>query len=304
MGVSDDWPQFRKDIHYSDDSKLNTLQTCIPKPTSSNDQSRIWVVYVHGGAWFDPEQTATTFDKAQDILLKSPELDHIAGFASINYRLSPASWHPTDPSNPADPARNAMHPDHINDVLSAILHLQETYRFEDRYILVGHSCGACLVMQVAMKRYWGVNYQSTQALELNVVPPLAICGIEGLYDLPALVKYHDKLDQSLYRNFTEAAFGTSEQGWAAASPTQGDYKSNWEDGKLVVIAHSREDELVEWEQPELMLSSLQKQGFTESGDRRLKLLELEGTHDQVWKEGEEVARAIEYTIKEFVSLES
>ncbi|KXS97504.1 hypothetical protein AC578_4610 [Pseudocercospora eumusae] len=292
MAVSDEWPQFRKDMHYSDDSKLNTLQTCIPKPTSSNDQSRIWVVYVHGGAWFDPEQTATTFDKAQDILLKSPELHRIAGFASINYRLSPASCHPTHPSNPADPARNATHPDHINDVLSAILHLQETYRFEHRYILV------------AMKRYWGLNYQSTQALELNVVPPLAICGIEGLYDLPALVKYHDKLDQSLYRNFTEAAFGTSEQGWAAASPTQGDYKANWEDGKLVVIAHSREDELVEWEQAELMLSCLQKQGFTESGDRRLKLLQLEGKHDQVWKEGQEVARAIEYTIKELVSLES
>lgn len=301
MSATDHWPQFRTDIHYSDDSRLNTLQTCIPRPTSAKDSSRIWVLYVHGGAWFDPDQTASTFDKAQDILLKSSVADQIAGFASIDYRLSPAPSHPTNPSNPSDPARNAKHPDHINDVLAAILHLQETYRFQDRYILAGHSCGACLVLQVAMKRYWGSQYQSTLALELNVTPPLAIVGIEGLYDLPALVKYH--ADQPLYRNFTESAFGANESDWAAASPTHSDFRETWQDGKLIVLAHSREDELVEWEQPDLMMKSLKAQGFKDSGDRRAKLLEVKGTHDQVWKEGSEVANAIEFTIKEFLKME-
>lgn len=300
MSVADHWPQYRNDIHYSDDSKLNTLQTCIPRPTSAKDSNRLWVLYVHGGAWFDPDQTASTFDKAQELLLKSPVADSIAGFASINYRLSPAPSHPTNPSNPADPARNAKHPDHINDVLAAILHLQETYRFQDRYILVGHSCGACLVLQVAMKRYWGSQYESTMALELNVVPPLAIVGIEGLYDLPALVKYHH--DQPLYRNFTESAFGPSEATWASASPTNSKLNETWGDGKLVVIAHSREDELVEWEQPELMMKSLKTQGFKDSGDRRAKLLEVSGKHDQVWQEGTQVAKAIEYSITELLKM--
>lgn len=301
MGVTDDvWPQFRKDIHYGNESNLNTLQTCIPRPTSANDQKRIWIVYIHGGAWYDPDQTATTFDKAQDILLKSPAEEHIAGFASINYRLSPAPWHSTSPSNPGDPARNARHPDHINDVLAGILHLQETYRFEGRYLLVGHSCGACLALQVLMKRYWGVQYESTSALQLNVVPPLAVLGIEGLYDLPALVQYHS--DGTFYRNFVEAAFGSKEADWKAASPTSADLNETWQDGKLVVIAHSHEDELVEWEQPDLMMKSLSSQGFKESGSRRAKLLELRGKHDQVWEEGYEAARAIEFAVKEFVSM--
>lgn len=300
MALSDEWPQFRKDITYGEHSNLNTLQTCIPRPTSSNDRSRIWIVYVHGGAWFDPDQTASTFDKAQDLLLNSPIADRVAGFASINYRLSPAPTHPTNPSNPADPARNARHPDHINDVLSAILHLQETYRFGERYILVGHSCGACLAFQVAMKRYWGQQYESTYALELNVVPPVAILGIEGLYDLPALVKYHEK--QPLYRNFVESAFGPNESEWKAVSPTQSNYNDTWPDGKLAVIAHSHSDELVEWEQPELMMRSLTSQGFRDSGPRKAKLIELQGKHDQVWSEGHEVARAIEWTIKEFSNM--
>lgn len=302
MGVTltDEWPQFRTDIHYGNASSLNTLQTCIPRPTSANDQKRIWVVYIHGGAWFDPEQTATTFDKAQNILLKSHAEEHIAGFASINYRLSPAPWHPTSPSNPGDPARNASHPDHINDVLAGILHLQETYRFEGRYLLVGHSCGACLALQVLMKRYWGVQYESTAALQLNVVPPLAVLGIEGLYDLPALVRYHS--DSAFYRNFVEAAFGPKEANWKAASPTSADLGASWEDGKLVVIAHSREDELVEWEQPDLMMKTLSSQGFKTSGSRRARLLELKGKHDQVWEEGVEVARAIEFAVKDFVSM--
>ncbi|EME50085.1 hypothetical protein DOTSEDRAFT_118377 [Dothistroma septosporum NZE10] len=299
--AADEWPQFRRDIRYSGDSNLNTLQTCIPRSTDS-DRTRIWVVYIHGGAWFDPDQTASTFDKAQDILLNSSIADHVAGYASLNYRLSPAPAHPTNPSNPADPARNAQHPDHINDVLSAILHLQETYRFDDRYLLVGHSCGACLAFQVAMKRYWGSQYESTDALEMNVVPPLAVLGIEGLYDLPALVKYHNDLKQHLYHNFTESAFGPNETAWAAASPTSGQYSTTWQDGKLAVVAHSHQDELVEWEQPEVMMKALSLQGFKDSGNRRSKWLELTGKHDQVWSEGNEVARAIEWTIQEFVSM--
>ena len=291
-----DYPQFHKDIPYSDKSRLNTLEICIPRVLSVNDRDRLWVVYVHGGAWIDPAQTAVTFGKAQDQLLASPVVEQIAGFASIDYRLSPAPWSSTAPSDPSDPARTAHHPDHINDVLAAILYLQETYLFEDRYLLVGHSCGATLSLQVAMRRFWGSQYESTLALELNVVPPVAILGIEGLYDLPALVEYH--ASEPFYRNFVETAFGPDKTKWQAVSPTNSDFGESWPEGELVVIAHSREDELVEWQQPELILSSLQSQGFAGSGQRCVKLLELKGKHDQVWQEGKEVARAVEWTISQ------
>ncbi|TKA69046.1 hypothetical protein B0A55_08713 [Friedmanniomyces simplex] len=295
MGGADGYPQNHRGVRYSDDSSLNTLEVCIPRPPTG-DQKQVWIVFIHGGAWLDPEIDSSSFRKTQGLLLSSHQADSIAGFASINYRLSPNPSHPKDPSNPSDPARNAKHPDHINDVLAAILYLQETYRFEDRYILVGHSCGVTLAFQVAMKRYWGSQYESTFALELNVVPPLAILGVEGLYDLPALVKHHSSEPE--YRDFVSNAFGSDEAVWAAVSPTTGEYEESWPDGTLVVLAHSREDELVEWKQVDLMHCALRSQGWDEaSNERRLKLIELRGKHDQVWEEGKELARAIEVTVE-------
>jgi acetyl esterase/lipase len=231
----------------------------------------------------------------QEKLLSSKVAVDIAGYASLNYRLSPYPSHPRDPSNPSDPSRNAKHPDHINDVLAALLYLQETYSFEDRYILVGHSCGATLAFQTAMRRYWGSQYESTFALELNVVPPVAIVGLEGLYDLPALVEFHR--EQPEYRDFVTNAFGQA--GWEAVSPTSADFGESWPDGRLVVLAHSEGDALVEGEQPELMRRALEAQGWKGkgTGDRRVLGFELQGDHDEVWDTGD-AARAVEFAVKE------
>ncbi|EMD00813.1 hypothetical protein BAUCODRAFT_29193 [Baudoinia panamericana UAMH 10762] len=296
MSDADGFPQYRRDIQYSDDSIANTLELCIPRPTT-HDPKQVWVVFIHGGAWRDPEIDSSSFRKAQELLLRSPVAESIAGLASINYRLSPYPSHPQSPSNPSDPARNARHPDHINDILAALLHLQETFRFDDRYVLVGHSCGATLALQVAMKRYWGAQYESTFALELNVVPPVAILGVEGVYDLPALVSDHS--DQLIYRDFVKNAFGSDEATWAAASPARYvDFEDSWPDGRLVVLAHSLEDELVEFEQPDLQRHLLERQGWsTEPGDRQLRVVDLHGTHDGVWQDGTELARAIETTVQ-------
>ena len=185
MAATETWPKYEKGIPYSEDSSLNTLDICIPRRPSPEDSKRLWIVCIHGGAWRDPEIDASSFETTQDRLLASPLADNITGYASINYRLSPYPSHPTNPSDPSDPARNAKHPDHINDVLTAMLYLQETYHFRDQYILVGHSCGATLALQVAMKRYWGSQYESTFALELNVEPPRAVVGLEGIYDIPS-----------------------------------------------------------------------------------------------------------------------
>ncbi|KAK3067178.1 hypothetical protein LTR53_016099, partial [Teratosphaeriaceae sp. CCFEE 6253] len=136
-------------------------------------------------------------------------------------------------------------------------------------------------------------YEASFALELNVVPPLAILGVEGLYDLPALVAYH--AEEPAYRDFVTNAFGPAAPGvWEAASPTSGQYGGSWDGGRLVVLAHSRGDELVEWEQVALMERALKAQGWGEGSEeeRRVEVLELRGRHDQVWEEGEELARAI------------
>ena len=294
MAVSSEWPQFKNDVPYSDSSTLNTLNICLPRPPS-NDNTRIWIIYIHGGAWQDPAITATSFTATQNKLLSSPAAEKIAGYATLNYRLSPYPSHPTDPSNPADPARNAKHPDHINDVLAALLYLQDRYGFEERYILVGHSCGATLAFQTAMRRYWGSQYESTPALELNVVPPVAIVGLEGLYDLPALVRYHR--EQPEYRAFVANAFGDEIEGWEVVSPTSGGFGESWVEGRVVVLAHSAGDSLVEGEQPELMRAALEALGWGEKGERRVLMFELYGDHDEVWETGD-AGRAVEFAVGE------
>jgi acetyl esterase/lipase len=280
-------------FQYAPYTSLNEYQVCFPRPATSDAQGQLWIVYIHGGAWCDPRQDLRSFDPAREILLRSPSISKITAFASINYRLSP---HSIEPQDPDDPTRNAIHPDHIQDVLSALAQLQQTYKFGERYILVGHSCGATLAFQVAMDRHWKQS-ASAEEVKPELSPPLAILAIEGIYDIPALVEYNRK--EPYYRTFVTNAFGPDEGVWQAASPTSADLNTSWPSGRLVVIAHSREDELVEWQQVDLVLESLQKQDFnTESESRRMKLLELSGTHDQVWKEGAEVARAIEFTLKE------
>lgn len=294
------YPQFRTDVQYSEESSLNTLDVCLPRPIT-HDSSQIWIVFLHGGAWRDPSISASSFRATQTICLSSKSSASIAGYASINYRLSPYPSHPSDPSNPSDPARNAKHPDHINDVLDAILYLQETYMFEERYILIGHSVGATLAFQVAMKRYWGSQYESTYALELNVVPPTAIVGVEGIYDIHALVRAHAK--QSIYRDFVANALGDNESVWTAVSPTAGNYDESWPDGKLVVLIHSWEDELVEREQAVLQMNALRSQGWAEaSKTKRVDLIEIRGKHDEVWQSPRQMARAIEMAVNTVVGM--
>nr|POE71348.1 kynurenine formamidase [Quercus suber] len=302
------YPQQHSDIPYSDHSNLNTLDLWIPRPlpTSTSDPSdhQLWLIFIHGGAWRDPCITSASIRHTQEYLLahQPATVSRLSAIASLNYRLSPNPAHPTHPSDPADPARNAHHPDHITDVLAAVLHLQRTYGFGARYLLVGHSCGAMLAMQLAMKRYWGAQYEATDALELNVVPPRAVLGVEGLYDLPALVAAHAR--EPMYRAFVTGAFGGDEEQWNAVSPAHAAFgNEEWEEGRLVVLAQSHEDELVEWEQTALQERRLKEEGWVQGGkERRLEVLELKGTHNQVWEQGAELARAITYTVNELVDM--
>ncbi|KAM0701552.1 hypothetical protein Q7P35_011915 [Cladosporium inversicolor] len=289
MASSDGFPVYLPSLQYAEASELNTLSVTLLRQPERNDPARLFLVYIHGGAWRDPAIPASSFASTEKHLLSNatPGIkDRISGIASINYRLSAYPAHPTNPSNPHDPARNARHPDHINDVLKAILYLQEKYNFGNRYVLIGHSCGATLALQVAMKRFWGSQYDPTAALELNVEPPLAIVGVSAC--LPRLGGECD---------------GQREEGLGEASPVNGDYEDGWQDGKLAVLVHSEDDELVAMKQPETMWKVLGEQGFSEkAGSENVrKFVKVKGVkHDEIWEDGKALAEVILRTVGDLV----
>ncbi|KAM0703105.1 hypothetical protein Q7P35_009803 [Cladosporium inversicolor] len=289
MASSDGFPVYLPSLQYAEASELNTLSVTLLRQPERNDPARLFLVYIHGGAWRDPAIPASSFASTEKHLLSNatPGIkDRISGIASINYRLSAYPAHPTNPSNPHDPARNARHPDHINDVLKAILYLQEKYNFGNRYVLIGHSCGATLALQVSMKRFWGSQYDPTAALELNVEPPLAIVGVSAC--LPRLGGECD---------------GQREEGLGEASPVNGDYEDGWQDGKLAVLVHSEDDELVVMKQPETMWKVLGEQGFSEkAGSENVrKFVKVKGVkHDEIWEDGKALAEVILRTVGDLV----
>ena len=145
---------------------------------------------------------------------------------------------------------------------------------------------------------------SSMAFPPAIVPPKAILSIAGIHDFVHLRDCHSPV----YQSFISSALGTSdERVWKEASPSTGDYNRTWPDGARIVLAWSQEDGLVDYGQVEVMAAwlateqggrwrrqddePLERQG-QEKHARQLIVLEVDGEHDMIWKEGRELARAI------------
>ncbi|KAI9699057.1 MAG: hypothetical protein M1836_003246 [Candelina mexicana] len=291
-----DYPEFKFHETYSEDSTLQYYTVCLPAPLEPGAAKKLWVIWIHGGGWRDPQQASKSFRPTLGLLLQHEKLDQIAGFASINYRLSPYPDHPTSPSLPNDPGRSAKHPDHIHDVLAALSHLQDQYGFGERYLLVGHSAGATLAFQVAMGN-WDVGSKT------KVIKPIGILGIAGVYDISAFVEKYRHIP--MYEEIITNAFGASRDAWNEASPVSGRYESTWTNGQLAVLAHSTEDMLVDMEQEALMARALKKSSSeVRSGRQRQDLvLTLRGNHDEAWENGHATAESIVTALGHLVEAE-
>jgi hypothetical protein len=189
-----------------------------------------------------------------------------ANGASLNYRLSP------HPEFPELTQNTAKHPDHANDVLAGLDYLRVKYGIR-QYVLVGHSAGATLAFQMLSM----LQKRPSSGLAL----PKAVVGLEGIYDLAALVnEYPD------YRGFVEGAFG-KEKEWPGPLAL-GCYTG------LVVLAHSDEDELLTWRQTEEMKERCEATLGVGGG---LRVVKLAGQHDEVL-ESERLAAVVERYLKE------
>lgn len=250
-------------------------------------------VYIHGGAWRDPQLTSKSIEPAvaHAFCAAGDTAASISAIASINYTLSPYPTHPALPydaikDNHSDPAREAVHPQHVSDVLHGLA-LLHSFGLTDRsYILSGHSAGACPAFQATLQppRHYGLDYLAEAPC------PAAILGLNGLYDLPGLVNGLDASHEHLraeYQMFLSSAFGADQSRWPAASPAHFDAANIAErvrEGKaprLVVLDQSTEDHLVPMNQSQRLQANLSKV----SGLRVVEGHRCTGKHDAPWEQG-------------------
>jgi kynurenine formamidase len=228
----------------------------------------------------------------------------IAGIASLNYRLSPYPSHPTSPSTPNDADRNVVHPTHIHDIASGIAYLRKEYGVK-KWIGVGHSCGATMLCQYVS----GIGLDDTHGEDRDGGPESLILSA-GIYNLPLFLRNHvppscPEEVSRIYNDIVRGAFGPDSAAYHAVSPVAGKYGvETWRNGKLIVLAHSYEDELVERAQRDVMCVALDRQGWSivmEDGDeeaavgtggRVLEVRDIKGMHDFVWEDGEQGAKLI------------
>ncbi|EXJ78367.1 hypothetical protein A1O3_09528 [Capronia epimyces CBS 606.96] len=206
---------------YAQDNILQSYEVYLPKFQASRlsgpNAQRYWVVYIHGGYFRDPALTSSSFYPALSQLVHArpdqqqqqhlpPPLQqednvtaYIAGYASINYRLSPHDQKaPQDPSKTSTfELRNARWPDHLYDVLTAIAHLQSKYGFGERYLLVGHSVGATMAVLSTLGRNNAMAFTTRERQDdghghghlrrlPSIEPARAVLGVSGIYDFELL----------------------------------------------------------------------------------------------------------------------
>ena len=303
-------------VQYGSDNILQSYEVYVPEPTPdpiekaakanamdtgegsgwSTPRPKYWVVYIHGGYFRDPKVTASSFQQTLGQLINPTTSNqairevqsHIAGYASINYRLAPHEGHPQDDSVPEYERRNAQWPEMMNDVLAALKHLQQKHNFGERYLLVGHSVGATMALLAALK-----------ARDAGLEAPMAVAGVCGIYDFEALHKRWPGYD-TLTRNAIK-----DESEWPKASPgryTRSEYEKAWARGsqRWVLLAQSKNDGLVDFEQAEEMNKVFEegKDGFIMS-----EVMEIKGKHNEVWEKGGELARVVAAGVGEMMSID-
>ncbi|KAF3064897.1 Kynurenine formamidase [Daldinia childiae] len=245
--------------------------------------TKYWIVFIHGGAWRDPRVAHDTFAPVITRFLESSSTAGgstgsipVAAFASLDYRLSPHPEFPQDPATtPPDRFRGAKHPDHLDDVRAALAFLQNRFGFGSRYVLVGHSAGACLAYQLL------AGLSSIEDVEVEF--PAAVFGVEGIYDMTG---FNARFGGG-YAGFLEGAFGPQDR-WDEAAPMKcpGSY-GDWYPGGLAVLGHSVDDDMVDMPETDGMAERLKKDGV-----EVLLVKDLTGPHDDAWQDGRGVARIV------------
>lgn len=209
-----------------DTSDAHTLDLYLPAKTAERPPL---FVYIHGGAWISG-------DRRQYLPLAAGIMAGGAAVAVINYRLSDAGRDP--------------HPAHVQDAAAAVAFLRKNAGQNgydpERIFVGGHSAGAHISALLA--------YQPGYLAAVGEKPDSirGFIGIEGIYDLPALVGRWP----SYREDFVSTAFGTDEKAWAAASPQRLTLSGH----RPWLLIHSTQDELVDEPQSRRFAETLRAAG--------------------------------------------
>lgn len=186
-----------------------------PKNTES-------IVFIHGGAWRDPNNTYMDFEQLVKELHHTPNTNLVG----INYRLSPEYKHPT----------------HLVDVVNAIDKFQDLAG-STKLTFVGHSVGATLLLQL-------LNYKDIIRLGLSEtadtsLPELkldvnALVFVDGIFDISDLIDEYG----APYKLFVDCAFDTEKHYTEASQVTWSLPGRDFEFEFRGVIVQSTEDELL------------------------------------------------------------
>lgn len=200
----------------------------------------------------------------------------------------------------------------MHDVALALRFLAKEYRMK-AWVGAGHSCGATLLLQYVS----GIGLMDAER-DLAFGGPEGLVLLCGIYNIPLLLQNHDppvcpEHISRIYYEFIAGAFGPDREAYRAVSPVAGRYGTqHWPNGKLTVLAHSYEDELIERQQRDVMCVALDREGWgivMEVGDgeadvgensRVLEVRDLNGGHDWIWEDGEQVAKLLADVIERLV----
>lgn len=230
-----------------------------------------WIVYIHGGAWRNMQQSYRDFEPSVNNMMTSGLFPRGTVYASIDYRLSPCAIPNANPC-----PYPVQHPDHILDVRTALQMLARRRGLKSNYILIGHSAGATLSFQLLM------GEAALQGHPLIRAPlPTTVIGIAGIYDMRGL----NNRFGGQYGDFLTEAFGPDQRDWDRASPAlfAGSFRERLPSPGGVILARSAEDSLVDGPELDEMARRLSRDGIALAVERRLR-----GEHNAVWQDGHQI----------------
>ena len=201
----------------------------------------------------------------------------------------------------------------------------------NQWVVVGHSVGGMMGMMLGMEKgpqkqgqrgggkelqrekdREGEEKDAKSEKEGDILQNLkAVISLCGIYDFPLLLHNAPSVQKAEYEAFISGAFdcrssrahahdcSASEGANNAPSLLHSDRPLR-KNVQIVVVAHSKEDELVEWEQGKRMVESLrvrQQSRKILGGEVKVKAVEIQGGHEDVLETGR-VGEAVRDVLEE------